>query len=417
MFPRPRRSKVRAVTTTRIPRRWLGVAAALALLAAACGDDDDGAAVPPDNESATAENQPESVEVDEAALQAFLDQWRTDVDAYGMTLSLRVPGHDDIHLASGIDDRDPETPMPTDGTYGIASVTKTFVATLALQLVDEGKLALDEPVQAWLPELPHADEVTLAMLLGHTAGFGVWDNLDVVLQDLTRSYTPEEALALNLQAPPVGQPGERFTYTNTGYTAVGLMIERVLHQDLATAIAQRFTETLSLDDTQMNDGSVQASRHTWNRFAPDVVIDMLDIPLQASMTLLFAAGTMISSSADLLDWGEALYSGELLGPETTATMLDMRSSFAPDPAGLVATDEPTRYHYGLGAMGYCLDPTGCDPDEVDLVGHSGSYNGYRTLLAYHPANGTTLTFFANTDVPYEQILPAVTDLYAQLGLT
>jgi D-alanyl-D-alanine carboxypeptidase len=394
------------------------LAAALALLAAACGDDDDGAAVLPDDESATAENQPDPVEVDEAALQAFLDQWRTDVDAYGVTLSLRVPGHDDIHLASGIDDRDPEAPMPTDGTYGIASVTKTFTAALALQLVDEGKLALDEPVQAWLPELPHADEVTLAMLLGHTAGFGVWKNIDVVLQDVTRSYTPQEALALNLQAPPVGQPGERFTYTNTGYTAVGLMIERVLHQDLATAIAQRFTEPLSLDDTQMNDGSVKETRHTWDRPAPDVAIDMLDIPMPARTTLNFAAGTIISSSADLLDWGEALYSGELLGPETTASMLDMRSSFAPDPAkGLVDTDEPTRYHYGLGAMGYCLDPTGCNPDEVDLVGHSGSNNGYRILLAHHPASGTTLTFFANWDFPYEKLLPAVTDLCAQLGLT
>jgi D-alanyl-D-alanine carboxypeptidase len=393
--------------------------AALALLAAACGDDDDGAAVPPDNESATGEHQSESVEVDEAALQALLDQWRTDVDAYGATLSLRVPGHDDIHLASGIDDRDPETPMPTDGTYGIASITKTFTAALALQLVDEGKLALDEPVEAWLPELPHADEVTLAMLLGHTAGFGAWDNFDVVTQDLTRAYTPEEALALNLQAPPVDQPGERFTYTNTGYTAVGVMIERVLHQDLATVIGQRFTGPLSLDDTQMNDGSVKATRHTWARLAPDVVIDMLDIPQQAATTLNFAGGNIISSSADLLDWGEALYSGELLGPETTATMLDMRSSFAPVPGTghLVATDEPTRLHYGLGAEGYCLDPAGCRPDEVELVGHGGSFDGYRTLLAYHPASGITVAFFANRDVPYEKLLPGVTDLFEELGLT
>jgi D-alanyl-D-alanine carboxypeptidase len=395
------------------------VTAALALLAAACGDDDDGAAVPPVDESATGENQLDPVEVDEAALQAVLDQWRTDVDAYGATLSLRVPGHDDIHLASGIDDRDPETPMPTDGTYGIASVTKSFVAALALQLVDEGKLSLDEPVAAWLPELPHADEVTLAMLLGHTAGFGAWDNFDTVTQDLSRSYTPEEALALNLQAQPVGQPGERFAYTNTGYMAVGLMIERVLDQDLATVIAQRFTEPLSLGDTHMNDGSVKETRHTWNELAPDVMIDMLDVPHEAFTTLQFAAGTMISSSADLLDWGEALYSGELLGPETTATMLDMRSSFSQDPATghLVATDEPTRLHYGLGAVGYCLDQTGCDPDEVELVGHGGSFDGYRTLLAYHAASGTTLAFFANREVPYEMLLPGVTDPCEQLGLT
>jgi CubicO group peptidase (beta-lactamase class C family) len=89
---------------------------------------------------------------------------------------------------------------------------------------------------------------------------------------------PRRGPALNLQAPPVGQPGERFTYTNTGYTAVGVMIERVLDHDLATVIAQRFTEPLSLDDARTDDGSVKATRHTWSVLAPDVVIDMLDVP-------------------------------------------------------------------------------------------------------------------------------------------
>ena len=181
------------------------VAAAPAVLAAACGGDDDGGAVVSTEETPTDASQPDTVEVDDAALQ-ILDQWRTDVHAYGATLSLRVPGHDDIHLASGIDDRDPETPMPTDGTYSVASVTKSFVAATALQLVNEGRLSLDEPVEPWLPELPHADEVTLAMLLGHTAGLGPWDNGEVVIEDLTRSFTPEEVLAMQLQAPPSGQP-------------------------------------------------------------------------------------------------------------------------------------------------------------------------------------------------------------------
>jgi D-alanyl-D-alanine carboxypeptidase len=394
-------------------------AAALAVLAAACGGDDDGGAVAPTEESPTDESQPDTVEVDDAALQAILDQWRTDVHAYGATLSLRVPGHDDIHLASGIDDRDPETPMPTDGTYSVASVTKSFVAATALQLVDEGRLSLDEPVEPWLPELPHADEVTLAMLLGHTAGLGPWDNGEVVIEDLTRSFTPEEVLAMQLQAPPSGQPGERFAYTNAGYTAVGVLIERVLDQDLATVIAQRFTEPLSLHDTRLADGSIPVTRHGWFEPAPDAVIDLRDLPQEAFTTTVFAAGNMTSSSADLLDWGDALYSGELLGPEATAAMLDMRSSFTFDAGTrqLVATDEPTPLHYGLGAMGFCLDPTGCSPDEVEVVGHSGSNQGYRTLVAHHPASGTTLVFFANWgDIPLPTLVAPLADLFEQLGL-
>ncbi len=395
-------------------------AAALAVLAAACGGDDDGGAVPPTAEPPTDVRQPDTVEVDEAALQAILDRWRTDVHAYGATLSLRVPGHDDIHLASGIDDRDPETPMPTDGTYGVASITKTFVAATALQLVDEGRLSLDDPVEPWLPELAHADEVTLAMLLGHTSGLGQWDNGDVVIQDLTRSFTPEEVLAMQQQAPPSGQPGERFAYTNAGYTALGVVIERVLDQDLATVIAQRFTEPLSLHDTQLDDSSSRVTRHGWFEPAPDAVIDMLDLPQEALTTTVFGAGNMTSSSADLLDWGDALYSGELFGPEATATMLAMRSAFTWDAGTgrLVATDEPTPLHYGLGAMGFCLDPTGCSPDEVEVVGHSGGNQAYRTLLAHHPASGTTLAFFANWgDIPLPTMVAPLADLYEQLGLT
>jgi CubicO group peptidase (beta-lactamase class C family) len=413
----PRRTDMQM---TKWMTRALGGAAVLALLAPACGDDDDRAAAPPTNESPTDEDQPDTVEVDEAALQAILDQWRTDVDAYGATLSLRVPGHDDVHLASGIDDRDPETPMPTDGTYGVASITKTFVAATALQLVDEGRLSLDEPVEPWLPEIPHADEVTLAMLLGHTAGLGPWKNDDAVLEDLTRSFTPEELLARQLQAPPAGQPGERFYYTNAGYTAAGVLIERVLDQDLATVFAQRFTEPLALQDTQLDDGSITETRHGWFEPGPgDVVIDMVGLPQEALMTTVFAAGNVTSSSADLLDWGDALYSGELLGPEATATMLDMRSPFTLDATNdLVATDEPTRLHYGLGAMGFCLDPTGCSPDEVEVVGHSGGDQGYRTLLAHHPASGTTLAFFANwRDIPLPTLVAPLTALYEQLGLT
>jgi D-alanyl-D-alanine carboxypeptidase len=409
----------------RTSTRLLAIGLTAAVLVAACGDDDDGdggaAASPEVGEGGTdGATQPTVAPPDEAALQAILDDWRTDVGAYGATLSLRVPGHADVHLASGIDDRDPDTPMPTDGTYDVASVTKTFVAAAALQLVDEGRLSLDEPVEPWLPELPHADEVTLAMLLGHTSGLGEWDDSATVEQDLTRSFTPEEVLALHVLAPPFGLPGERFTYTNAGYTAVGVLIERVLDQDLAAVLEERFIGPLSLQDTRLDDGSIKETRHGWFEPAPDVPIDRLDVPQEAWLTTTFGAGNMTSSSADLLDWGEALYSGELLGPESTATMLEMRSPYTPDAttSRFVATDQPTRLHYGLGAMGFCLDPSGCRSDEVEVVGHSGRDTGYRTLLAHHPASGTTLAFFANVaDIPLPALVAPLTDLYQTLGLT
>jgi D-alanyl-D-alanine carboxypeptidase len=402
----------------RMLRAGLAGIAVMALLAAACGSDDDAAQDDAaENEAAEIDDvEVEEIEVDEAALQSILDEWRTEVDAFGATLSIRVPDHGDIHLASGIDDRDPDTPMPTDGTYHIASITKTFVAATALQLVDEGRLSLDEPVEAWVPELPNAEEITLAMLLGHTSGLGSWygdnasesaeaDYEQTLLADLTRSFTPEEVLAKHLEQPPVGQPGQAFAYANAGYEALGLLIERELDQDLATVIEERFTEPLSLTDTFLSDGSTKPTRHGWFSLDdddPDRPIDFLGIPHEAAMTTGWAAGAMISSSEDLLDWGEALYSGDVLGEDTTATMLEMRPAFSPSE------------HYGLGAEGWCLDQAGCAPEEVDLVGHIGGGPGSRALLGHHRDSGLTLAVHANIQVNPGDPGPVMIDLLADI---
>jgi D-alanyl-D-alanine carboxypeptidase len=395
-------------------RIGLATIGVIALVATACGSDDSDDAAPNDDaaESEVDDVEVEEVEVDEAALQAILDEWRTEVDTFGATLSIRVPGHGDIHLASGIDDRDPDTPMPTDGTYTIGSITKTFVAAIVLQLVNEGRLSLDEPVEAWLPELPNAEKITLAMLLGHTSGLGDWYDFNA------SESTPEEVLAKRLEQPQVGQPGHGFAYANAGYIALGLLIERELDQDLAAVIEDRFTGPLSLSDTLLSDGSTKPTRHGWfspdndplGWFSPnddpDRPIDFLDFLHEDFMTWAWAAGAMISSSEDMLDWGEALYSGDLLGADTTATMLEMRPAFSPSE------------HYGLGAMGWCLDPTGCAPQEVELVGHGGALSGYKGLLGYHPESGLTLVVHANVYVGTGSaaLISLLADVLHELGL-
>ena len=118
----------------------------------------------------------------------------------------------------------------------------------------------------------------------------------------------------------------------------------VLGQDLATVIAQRITELLSLRDTQLDDGSITSikkTRHGWYKPVPDAEIDMLVLPQQALMTTIFGAGNMTScSSADLLDWGDALYSGEVLGPRPRrpCSTCRARSRGTQAPAISVGTD-------------------------------------------------------------------------------
>jgi D-alanyl-D-alanine carboxypeptidase len=417
-------------------RRSAGAAAAaaLVLLAAACGSADDGdtpASADDNPNNSSTDTADDTVEIDEAALQATFDSWRADTGPFGATLSIRVPGHDDIHLASGIDDRDPDTPMPTDGTYYTGAVTKTFVAAAALQLVDEGRLSLDEPVEPWLPELPNADQITLAMLLGQTSGLGPYwfgpdafvaaaaGNDEPIVDELTRSITPDELLAGTqlagtrdipgtLDVPPAQPPGQGFVDSHANDQLVGTIVERELDQDLATVIAERFTEPLSLDDTRHSDGSTKPTRHMW--FSPDGdprrAVDLLAVPHEALATSAWATEAVISSSADLLDWGDALYSGDLLGPEATTRMLEMHEAADPYPS------------YGLATTGYCLHAAPCTTDDIDLVGHRSRAPGTSVWLVHHPESETTIVVHANWPEfeTAEHLIPLAADVLAELRI-
>jgi CubicO group peptidase (beta-lactamase class C family) len=216
--------------------------------------------------------------------------------------------------------------------------------------------------------------------------------------------------------------------TSSGYAAVGVIIERVLGEPLAAVVEQRITGPLSLDDTQLSDGSTRPTRHGWFGLAdnadPNLPLDIPDFPHEAYLTSFFGSGNLISSSQDLLDWGEALYTGDLLGEESTAAMLEMRSSFLPPGPGapqpqpqLVATDGPTLLHYGLGAMGFCLDQTDCKPDDVALVGHSGRGVGTRALVAHHPRSGTTIAVHANVQaIELLQLTALLPEVFNHLGV-
>lgn len=398
-------------------RKALSVfALVIALITSACSDGDVGAVAGAADAG-----------VDEAALQVIVDDWRSEAGTFGVTVSIRLPGHGDIHLASGVDDRaitayrpdqseveHTETPMPTDGTFPISYITRTFVAAAALKLVDEGRIGLDEPVTKWLPELPTSDEVTLRALLGYTSGLGEWNDDDraaTILSDLTRSFTPDEVFAKHLESAPRGFLGGDPAPGRAPYVALGLLVERMAGADLASVIHDRFLVPLALDETAFTDGAVRPSRHGWIGLPSnlgDRATDVLDVPQEAIMTTLWASDSMVSSSSDMLDWGAALLSGEVLGETGTATMLDM-NPVSPPPV-------PNRY-FGLGAAGYCLEST-CDPDDAELVGApGGGFCCWSTQLVYHRESGTTVVVHTNTNDPTpEQLIQLPMAVLHELGV-
>ena len=388
------------------PRRGFVGAVVLGLVvAAACGS---GSGQSPRAGGAPRQT-PQAQAVDAAVAQELVDSWREEVHAFGVSAAVRVPGQRDVFVASGVDDRDPATPMPTTGVFGVASITKTFVAALVLQLIDEGRLTFDDTIERWLPGVPSASRITVEMLLNHTSGIADFANdrpdqmRDLLVSDLQRQFTPEEALAYSTALGPSAEPGAGFSYSNANYQALGIIASRVTDMALGDLIADRFSGPLGLAHTALDDGSrvTADAQHGWftldypgdpeadvanGTFDPTVPrdLDVLDFPHAALQTFAGGAGAITSSLDDLLAWGEALYSGRVLGPRLTQQMLRFDHEFGPQL-------------YGLGAEGFCPCNGSADPPTATLVGHDGSGIGSRTILAYAADTGVTVAVHANVE--------------------
>ncbi|WP_143229563.1 serine hydrolase domain-containing protein, partial [Actinophytocola xanthii] len=154
--------------------------------------------------------------------------------------------------------------VPTNGRFRAASITKMFVSTVVLQLVDEGKVVLDDPVDDYLPEFGLDRRITVRMMLQHTTGIFNYTgepNPDGTVEagipwqgkqferERFRTYSPEELVELALAKPARFEPGTAWRYSNTNYILAGLLIERVTGTPHATQVRHRILAPLRLHDT------------------------------------------------------------------------------------------------------------------------------------------------------------------------
>ena len=260
--------------------------------------------------------------------------------------------------------------MHPDDRFRVASVTKTFVATVVLQLVAEHRLSLSDTVERWLPGiLPYADQITVNQLLNHTSG--VPENSFVPIVELYngnrfRSWRPAELVALIAERPPDFAAGTDWSYSNTGYGLAGLIVERVTGRSLGRELERRIFQPLHLRDTSFpTNFPFLLGRHAKGYSLPlDGELNPIDGPLfditVYNPSLAWAAGNMISSADDLARFFHALLSGRLLPP---AQLAEMKTPVEILPG----------FGYGLG-LEVSDSPCGT------LFGHSGGIMGYLNLF-------------------------------------
>lgn len=269
-----------------------------------------------------------NLEVDEhtqakAALQNLLDQQVKRQGILGMVMAVRLADGTVIWDTSGYTSPSGKERWSANTASQIASVTKTFTAVVVMQLIEEGKLSLDDPVDTWFPEQPNGDEITVRMLLSHTSGLANYTTtFGTDLEKWTREWAPEGLIGEANKAGPVGVPGGSAAhYSNTNYIMLGLIIEKVTGNSWAHEVESRITKPLGLIDTtsvkedMWNGGVVLGYIKT-----SDGYLSSLELPWYPHVSTAWAAGGMVSTASDLMTFASALFDGKLVSRETLAIM-------------------------------------------------------------------------------------------------
>lgn len=262
--------------------------------------------------------------------------------------------------------------------FRIGSVTKQFTAVAVLILQAEGKIDVDEQVCGYVPDCPDDwRSITIHQLLTHTSGLpDSWE----FYADRNKpgvSYEPDEIIGWFKDAPLDFQPGERFSYSNTGYLLLGCLIEEVSGQSYEEFLRQQLFEPLEMSNSgYAHDDAGLAVGYTYNGYEAAFI----------NPTLAYAAGGLYSTVEDLYRWDRSFYTEAILPQDLIETIFTPHVStryfpYAPpyDQAG-----------YGYGWF------VGGRPGHR-AAGHGGTYNGFRALIEHYPDDEVSIIILSNLE--------------------
>lgn len=329
---------------------------------------------------------------DHRQTQQALDELTRTHGLPGVTLEVAGPVCGRWIGTSGVANLETRQPMRRHPRYRIGSITKTFTATVVLQLVAERRVSLDAPIERYLPGLIRQNgydgrRITVRQLLQHTSGLPDYtQTLDEDIESWRfRHVEPEELIARGLALPPPDKP---WHYSTTNYIVAGLLVERVTGHRLESELESRIIRPLGLRDTYWPGDSVVIRGPHPRGYHPverDGSVELADVT-EFNMSWGGAGGALISSNADLNRYFDALLSGRLLPRRELA---EMRRTVEADPDRLWPGAR-----YGLGMIASPLECGG------SWEGHGGSVPGFRALQAT-TSDGRQLAMVINEIPPTE----------------
>ncbi len=326
----------------------------------------------------------------------YADQARKTVQAYvqadRFSGAVLVAKGDRVVLREGfgLANREWDIPATPQTVFRLGSLTKQFTAAAILQLSEQGKLGLDDPISKFYPAPPAWSQITLRHLLTHTSGIPSYTNIPGFFDVAARAdLTPEQIVALTRDKPLEFKPGSRFNYDNTGYVLLGYVIEKVSGQTYKAYVEDHIFKPLGLVHSGYD---VTADILPRRAAGYSVSAGKATNTPYLSMTLPYAAGSLYSTVDDLLAWELALQGGKVIKPASLKAMF---------------TDYGAKYGFGqaISALG-----------THRLWTHSGGINGFATVLGRYPDDDLTVIVLSNVqEAPVGKIGAELAALY--LGVT
>lgn len=330
----------------------------------------------------------------ETKLQSALDSLREVGNFPGIMVSMVLPNGTLWSFSSGYSNTRTRQKITARDYLMQGSVGKTYCSAIALQLIQEGKLKLDEKASGylgdkpWFSRLPNAPDITVRMLMNHTSGIMRYEFKEAFTQTLSaqpdKSWTPEELLSYVLDEKAPFKAGEGWDYSDTNYIVLGLIIEKITGRAYYDLVRERLLEPFKLPETRPSSsrtlpGLIQGYAGTDNPFGfRNEVVDSTGRFI-INPQFEWTGGGIYSTTNDLARWGKLLYEGRVFDKAMLTTMLDGV------PAKL---GKDTRY--GLGVI------IRQSADLGTFYGHSGFFPGYLAELYYFPSSRLCVALQTNS---------------------
>lgn len=277
-----------------------------------------------------------------------------------------------IIYEKGFGYRNAETKTPNDvnSIFQIGSITKQITAAVIMQLQQEGKLSVQDKLSKYFTGFANGDKITIENLLTHTSGIYNYTNDTIIMKnDVTRHYSQEEMMKLFKSYPSDFEPGTKWNYSNSGYSILGYIIEKVEKKPYERVVRERIFQPLGMSNSGFDFTNLSSSNKTKGYFSLNP--KPMPAPIVDS-TIAFSAGAVYTTIDDLYKWDRAIYTNKILKPETWKTVFT-----------------PYKNNYGYG---WAIDTM----YGRQITSHSGGIHGYSSHILRFPADEVVVIAFDNS---------------------